>query len=93
MKHDSAYFLSNETEINNILIRCGLVLLFVGPMLAILKAVGMNNEFSYVESAIFTGIIVILYVMCRLLQRSVRKSYAPATSLCARRKREPIMMA
>ena len=72
MKHDSAYFLSNETEINNILIRCGLVLLFVGPMLAILKAVGMNNEFSYVESAIFTGIIVILYVMCRLLQRSVK---------------------
>ena len=70
MKHDSAYFLSNETEINNILIRCGLVLLFVGPMLAILKAVGMNNEFSYVESAIFTGIVVILYVVCRLIQHA-----------------------
>ena len=75
MKHESAYYLSNETEINNILIRCAMVLLFVGPLVALLKAVGLNNEFSYLESVIFTGIVFILYILCRVVQRSMRAQW------------------
>ena len=75
MKHDSAYFLSNENEINTILIRCSLVLLFVGPMVAILKYAGMNNEFSYPECIVFTLIVFGLCWLCRALMRSVRAQW------------------
>ena len=43
------YYQRNEVEVNGILLRCALVLVFVGPFLAILRAIGINGEFNYLE--------------------------------------------
>ncbi|MBR5712052.1 MAG: HD domain-containing protein [Lachnospiraceae bacterium] len=75
MNYENAYLQTNENEINNILIRCALVLLFVGPVLAILTAVGINNDFNYTESGVFSAIVLALYLLTRWLRRTQRATW------------------
>lgn len=72
MKKDDTYYLSNEIEVNAILLRCSLVLLFVGPLLAILRVIGINGEFNYRECFFFSVAVLLLYGICKYLQRTMR---------------------
>lgn len=69
------YYQRNEVEVNGILLRCALVLVFVGPFLAILRAIGINGEFNYLECFYFSLIVVILFLFGKFLQRSMRAQW------------------
>ena len=64
------YYQRNEVEVNAILLRCALVLLFVGPFLALLRIWGINQEFNYLECFFFSAIVLVLYIFGRALQHT-----------------------
>ena len=66
------YYQRNEVEVNAILLRCALVLVFVGPFLAVLRVIGINGEFSYLECFFFSLIVFLLYVLNKFMQRTTK---------------------
>ncbi len=69
------YYQQNEVEVNAILLRCALVLLFVGPFLAILRIWGINKEFNYLECFLLSAAVIALYILCRFLQTIERANW------------------
>ena len=61
----------NEIEVNSILLRCSLVLVFVGPFLALLRVIGINGEFNYTECLFFSLAVLVLYMLCRYLHQAM----------------------
>lgn len=61
----------NEIEVNSILLRCSLVLVFVGPFLALLRVIGINGEFNYTECLFFSLAVLALYMLCRYLHQAM----------------------
>ena len=68
----SLYYQRNEIEVDGILLRCALVLLFVGPFLAVMRMIGINKEFNYTECLCFSLAVLLFYLLCKYLQRTVR---------------------
>lgn len=66
------YYQRNEIEVDGILLRCALVLLFVGPFLAVMRVLGINREFNYPECLGFSMAVLLFYLLCRYLQHTMR---------------------
>ena len=62
----------NEIEVNSILLRCSIVLVFVGPFLALLRLIGINGEFNYAECLFFSLAVLALYLLCRYLHQAMK---------------------
>ncbi len=75
MGYDNNYFQNNEISVNNLLIRCAFVLVFVGPAIALMKLVGLTNNFTYKESLALFLIAFAVYGICVYLQKSMRMQF------------------